>query len=341
MPFFDHVQPCSFAGIPIPVDMIEVKGGLRDHIHEPPHADGGIPEKLGRRLYTIDLHAIFDEGIPGYVGFGKYDDNYPDSMWKLRNLFESGLTDDLVLPNLGTIKAYARNWPQKWSADRRSGEEANYEFVEDPKVSLALGVFNLDTVPDTPAMLVELDHFNVLAQASNDRLDAAKQSRVPGTTLDLSQVSNVDPSLLSNVASAFNEIITLRDQEGLLATLLEEKIASLTQYANLVTQAITSPFDIHLLYALQDMMAAARSFQSNAQNTIAPIKTWVVTRTMPVSDISTALFGDTTHAMDILNMNPIDNAFRVRAGTKIRYIDASASAGNLSLGSAPTFMRAA
>lgn len=341
MPFFDHVQTCSFAGVLIPVDMIEVVGGLRDHIHEPPHADGGIPEKLGRKLYVIHVHGIFDEGISGYVPGGKYDDNYPDSMWKLRTVMESGLTDDLVLPNLGTIKAYARNWPQKWSAERRSGEDANYEFVEDPQVSLAVGVFNLDTVPDTQAMFVQLDHFNVLAQSSADRLTAAKQSRVPGTALDLSQVSNVDTTLFSSIANVFNEVITLRDQEGLLATLLEEKVAALTQYADRLTQAVTSPFDIRMLYALQDMMASARSFQSNAQNSIAPIKTWTVTKTMPATDISTAIFGDTTHVMDILNMNPIENAYRVRAGTKIRYIDSSAAVGNLSLGSAATFMRAA
>ena len=332
MAFFDHVQRCSFAGVEFPVQGIDVNGGLRDHVHEFPHADGGAPEKLGRKLYTIRIRAIFDEGI-GLL----YPDLYPDSLWKLRTLFESGLTDDLVLPNLGTIKAYARNWPQRWDAAVRSGETAEFEFGEDPHVT-NIGVFNLETVPDAATMFVQLDHLNQEAAASQLRHADHLASLPPGGSLDLSQCSIINPSLLSSFSSSFSALIALRDAETLYGTLLEAKVESVVRGAELLDSAITSPFDAHLLYAIQDMVQSAQWFEKNARSTTAPIKNYVVPRYMSVSAIAVAIYGDTSRAMELLQMNPIEDAYRVAPQTVIAYVDSTPSVGSMSLGNARPFV---
>ena len=331
MAFFDRVKRLSFDGVDIPVTRIEVVGGLRDHVHEYPHADGGAPEKLGRKLYVIRVSAIWDEGIAAYP------QNYPDELARVREVCELGLTRDLVLPNLGTIKAYCRSWPQRWDAAVRSGETAEYEFVEDPQITNA-GVFSISDVPTGQAMFIQLDHFNQEAALSTTRYQNHLASLTPGELPDLSQASAIDPSLLSKIGSAFTDLIALRDQELLYGALIEAKVAGVSRYADEIGHAITSPFDVALLHTLQDMVSAAVSFEANARNTIAPIKRYVVPRYMSATEISSAIFGDTSHASDILAMNPIADAFRISPGTEIEYIESSGVPGSLPLGNAPPFV---
>lgn len=337
MAFLDQAQKCSFGGVEFPIIRIDVVGGLRDHIHEVPHADGAIPEKLGRKLYVIRIRAIFDEGIqvPFQVR-GENTPTYPDILGLLRDLFERGLSRDLVLPNLGTIRAYCRSWPQTLDVLVRSGETADFEFVEDPQVSNA-GVFVIEAVPAASSMFIQLDHFNQEGALQQDRLAAAKAALPPGGSLDLSEVSNVDPGAISALSSAFGQIIALRDQEGLYGQLLEAAVAGVLRYADLVANAVTSPLDVSLLYSVLDIVSATQKFEKNAINTVAPIKHYTVTKYMSATQVSTAIFGNTSHAVDILSMNPIADAFRIPPGTVIAYIDSSTSVGSMSLGSPPPF----
>lgn len=328
MAFFDTVQRCSFGGLEFPIDSIDLRGGIRDHIHTFPHADGGAPEKMGRKLYEISIHAIFDEGLAL-----TYPLLYPDTLWKLRILFEAGSTEDLVLPNLGTIKAYCRDWPQSWRANVRSGETATLTFIEDPQVA-QLSVFNLNQVPDSPeTMAGDLDDFNVQAQASADRLAAQKQATTPGSTLDLTQCSNINPDALSQMASVFGELMALRGVADLALTRLDQLVNSLSSYANQIASTITSPFDYKLLYLMQDMMASATAFKANSVGSLGSLKKYVTERRMTAMEIATAIFGDSSRTMDILNLNPITDAFNVPANTTIVYIDATSGAGNTSVGS--------
>lgn len=321
--FFDRVRRASFDLVEFPVNSIEIVGGLRDHIHEFPHADGGIPEKLGRKLYVMKLHAVFDEGITSYP------DNYPHSLALLRSSFEAGTTATLVIPQLGGIKAYCRSWPQKWNWQVRSGEEADFEFVEDDEIT-DLDVFT-STAPSVPTMSQQLESFNLAAEAQQIRLAAQQAITLPSAPLNLSLASPVSRSLIDSVRSAFNAVMVARDQEELAFIILEQKLASASQAISQLDRAITSPLDLRLMEAARDMQTTVRSIQTNAKNTIASIKTFRVPRLMSVTEVSRILFGDTTHAMDILQMNAIENAFAIPAGFTLRYIDSTTGQGNASV----------
>ena len=313
--FFDRVQPASFAGIEFAVNMIEVIGGIRDHIHEFPHSDGGIPEKLGRKLYVIRMHAVFDEGILELPG------NYPFGMNNLQAQCESGDTQTLVIPQLGSIQAYCRNWPRKWTWQVRSGEEADYEFVEDDVIT-SLDVFP-SAVPSTPSMALQLGNFAAEAFLQQQRLAAAAAQVSPGFPLDLSQCSNIGLGLINSVKSAFNAVLAIRDQETLAGLVLQQKIAAANQYISQLDRALSIPLDANLLAAVRGMNKSLRALSANISGTVSPIKTYEVRTPMAVSAISAAVFGDTLHAMDILRMNPIENPFLVPAGTLVKYIAAT------------------
>ena len=132
---FDTLQRASFQGIEFPITSMTLKGGIRDHIHEYPHAAGGAPEKLGRKLYEVSMQANFQSTFRAYPRL------WPSALSKLRKIFEQQTTGDLVIPTIGTIQAYARNWTQQMEAKIRSGETATFEFVEDQgSEDLAAGI---------------------------------------------------------------------------------------------------------------------------------------------------------------------------------------------------------
>lgn len=310
MPYFDQVQRCSFGGIDIVVDRIEIRGGIRHHVHEYPHQGGGKPEKLGRKLYQFRVSAVFDENIFSYT------DNYPDSLFRLRHLITSQATDKLVLPNIGTTYAYCHDFSHTWTWQIRSGERAEFEFTEDPQ-DFPLPGFEEPTVQ---AMFINLDTFEQEAQRQQDRLAARNVVASESAPLDIALASRVDPSLLSSISNAFNSLLIAKDQADLAGILLEQKIDAVTNYVNALDAAITSPLDYQLLQAAKQLAKSAADLGS-ARNARSPIKFWTTPRTMNVSAISTSLYGDTSHAMDILDLNPIDNAYAVPVNTTIRYYD--------------------
>src|SRR5262249_28189814 len=125
MPVFDQLQRASFDGVPFPVESVDVTSDLRHHVHEYPHTAGGDPEKLGRSLYRIQMLGNFQ------ATFRAYPKLWPEALTKLRKTFEAEKTADLVIPTIGTIKAFITKWRQRSTAKIRSGEKVEIEFLED------------------------------------------------------------------------------------------------------------------------------------------------------------------------------------------------------------------
>lgn len=295
---FDTVLPAEFAGIKFPVDRVEVVGGLRDHIHEYPHQDGGSPELLGRRLYVIRMHAPFDETIKQYPG------NYPEGLSALRGLFEKGTRAPLTIPTLGTITAYCRNWPQTWTAQVRSGEVAEFEFVEQPSdLEFTIRV-NLDGLGD---LMAELS-------------DSLSDFYSPTDPID---------RLFADIEEAVDTVLIARDQAELASLQMEQrilKLESLVSEADRTLKVLQNPNSWRVLEALKNLWASALDLAEDAHVTGLTIQTYVVPRMMTAADISRALYKEATRAVEILQLNDsvIEDAFAIPASTKIRYFaDAS------------------
>jgi hypothetical protein len=118
----------SFAGIAFPYTEITMDGEMRHYVHEYPHAPGGLPEKLGRKLYAFDISVPFHGNLipPQYKGL------WPENLASLVAQFEIGTTADLILPQIGApIRAFCTNWKRVLKSTNTVGETVTLKFLED------------------------------------------------------------------------------------------------------------------------------------------------------------------------------------------------------------------
>lgn len=297
MAFFDSVQQASWAGFAFPVNEIQILGQARLYTHEYPHADGGNIEPLGRKPYRIRMRMTFDEND------FYYPNAYPTTLDTLRFLAESGTSSKLVIPNVGTIQAFCPNWVQTWRAMVRSGETADYEFIEDQRATLKQVFFT------------GISSATSMQQKTSDLL-----AQKP--TLD---ALNVDSSLLTKVLNAANDVIAIRDRADLTATIAADKIASLNNALGSLDDALTTPYAVDVIEALKQLWQTNIDFSQDVTSTLLPPSTWLVTVEMGIADISRNLYGDTEHQIDLLAWNDLADAYAVPAGTPIRYLPNAAS----------------
>lgn len=290
--FFDSVQRASWAGFEFPVSEISIVGAGRLFVHEYPHADGGNLEPLGRKPYIIRMHMQFDEGNFNYPG------NYPTTLDSIRFVAESGQSAKLVIPNVGSIQAFCPMWQQKWTSARRSGEDAEYEWIEDQSATLKQVFFT-----------------GIASAASMQQSSSDLESFKP--KLD---ALGVDPSLLDKVLAGVNDVLAIRDQADLTAAIASAKIESLVTALDNLDTAITTPVGYDVLESLRRVWGATNDFATNVANNATPLSTYLVPMQMSIMDISRNIFGDTSRATDILSWNVIDDAFAVPAGQQLRYL---------------------
>ncbi|HEY1956691.1 MAG TPA: DNA circularization N-terminal domain-containing protein [Polyangiaceae bacterium] len=290
--FWDNVQQASWAGFPFPVNEIQIIGQARIYVHEYPHADGGNIEPLGRKPYRIRMRMTMDENDVFYP------DAYPTQLDNLRFLAESGTSAKLVIPNVGTITAFCPSWTQTWRATVRSGENADYEFIEDQRATLKQVFFT------------GISSATSMQQKASD-LTAQKP------TLD---ALGTDPSLLTNVLNAANDVIAIRDRADLTAQLAADKIASLNNALAALDDALTTPYAVNVIESLKQLWQTNIDFAQDVTSTLAPPATYTVPSLLGIADVSRNIYGDTAHQVDLLAWNAIEDAFAIPAGTPIRYL---------------------
>lgn len=282
-----NLPKCAFGRFEFPYKRIAIHGGLRDHVHEFPHADGGKPEKLGRKLYTISITSAFLDQAVGYT-----TPLWPGTLADLRAKFESEETDDLRLPNIGTIKAYAFNWTQTLEAKMTSGEDVEIEFREDDDLA--------------PTAIIEVGATDL---ATAMAAVVALTKKLPTT-----------PDLFDSLAEAVNSVTAVADQVELVGNQLEARVRKVSQLCEQIDKAVSilnKPVNHRLLDAVHELWQTSNRMHANILKTATPPVLWTVPRTMTIGQIAQARFGATSRAVDILKMNPIDDAFRILPGTQL------------------------
>lgn len=295
MPVFDHLPPASFDGIEFPVRRVEVNGGIRDHVHEYPHSPGGEQEPLGRRLYTIRMQ------VPFHATFKRYPGLWPQRRDALRGRFEVEKRAELVIPTIGAIQARAINWRTVMEAKVQSGEEAEIEFRE------------VQTGPFLISALAKAIPGNVEAAHDAFEEEAAKMP--------------FRPDIFDGIRDAVNAILAFRDQAELYGMWLESKLlglAALCGEASRTLDILQHPQWYRVLDALHQLWAQANELAKNVTGSRSEPRFYVVPNEMSVSQVSTAIYGDATHAVEILQLNDFDDAFAIKAGTRVRYIEEAA-----------------
>lgn len=276
---------CAFGRYEFPYRRVAIKGGLRDHVHEFPHADGGKPEKLGRKLYTFSIAAIFVDQAVGYT-----TPLWPDTLADLRAKFESQATDDLRLPNVGTIRAYATTWSSTLDAKMTSGEEVEIEFREDDERA--------------PSSIIEVSATDLASAMATVTTLAAKLPRTP--------------DLFESLADAVNGVTAIADQVELVGNQIEARVRKVSQICEQIDKAVAilnRPVNHRLLDAVHTLWQTSNRMHANLLRTAIPPVLWTVPRTMTIGQVAQARFGASSRASEILLMNPIEDAFRILPGT--------------------------
>jgi len=287
----------SFGGVEFPVNRVSMKCSLRHHVHEYPHAPGGAIEKLARKLYEVHVTALFHET------FIQYPDLYPARLDRLRDLFETGTANDLVVPQVGTIKAVCINWSQSLEAKLQSGEQADFEFLEDQSQ-----LFLVDA-------LIRKSVVGISSSIDRYTVEAAR-SGVQGTIFD-------------DIRDITNSILAFVDQGEAFLNLLESKVRGLQAILDETDRALEflqHPENWRLWDAMRELWASNQKLLDNILDRQTPIAQFIVPMTMPIADVSSAIYGDATHAVELLQINNVDDAFAVPAGFRIRYYPAAIAA---------------
>ena len=294
MPRFDSLQRASFNGIKFPVEEIEIRGGLRDHVHEYPHNPGGTPEKLGRKLYEVELVGLFHDT------FAKYPNLYPDGLNALQSHFDDELTADLIVPTVGTIKAYAFQWRRRATGRQRSGERVTLVFREDQPAD-------------------GLDAFVATATGPGG-WDGLCQN----LALKLDDLPSTD-SLFDSITNAMNALLSVKDTADRYGGLLAAKLDALVSLCAQVDQlaVMKDPTNWSTASALRDVWAAAKSAQDDLSNKRSSIRHFITPTVMPIGEVARAIYGDGSRQIELLQLNPIDDAFAIPRGTDIRYYAAA------------------
>lgn len=291
MPRFDGFQRASFNVIAFPCEEIEVHGGIREHVHEYPHNPGGTPEKLGRKLYEIEMVCLFHDTFAGYPGL------YPDSLAAMRGHFETELTADLVIPTVGTIKAYCYDWKQRATGRQRSGERVTFRFRE-------------DMPPD------DLDAFVATASSIKGFVALAQNFRIVAQ-----DAPPPKPSLFDDIQNAINSVLAIKDQADLFGNLIEAKLLALANVCSQIDQLniLKDPTSYRIANAMHEIWKASLDSLRDLSQTQKKLETFKLPMLMTITDVARRLYGDASRSVEILQLNPITDAFAIPAGTPIRY----------------------
>ncbi len=291
MPVLDQLQRASFEGIEFPYKELDIAGAIREHEHEYPHAPGAALEKLGRKLYEIKFKAGFHET------FRKYPKLWSQSLPKLVKLFERETTGNLVIPNVGTIRACCVRWNRNLNVSARSGEAIDLTFKEDQEQAFLVN--NLLTV-STQSLASKAERFAIEAEKIKPK-----------------------ESLFDSIQIAANSALAIVDTVQMYGNLVEAKLlalAGLCEEADQRLAVVNDPLNHEMLDALLDLWDAAFKLNSDLLKTGGTMVTYTLQRGMSMIELSKALYdGDGTRALELLQLNAIVDPFNLPANTVVRY----------------------
>lgn len=294
VPAIRQLKRASHMGIEFPITNSEVMGSIRDHIHIYPHAKGGAPEKLGRNLYTIRMEANFQ------ATFKKYPGLWPLKLRELRGYWEDQTTGDLVVPTIGTIKAYCRNWTQKMDARIASGETVSLEFQEDQDASQLEQELQRVSIASLQQAALKFNASKALADFQDD---------------------STSESIFDAISDMANFVLSFADLAELGGNLLSSKLLAL---ADLTRQFSRTNFADNIsnepvMGAFYELAATVQTIQEDINARNRKIEIYVTPRPTSMLALSQQLYGDGSHVDELMGMNAVDDQYAVRAGTRIKF----------------------
>ncbi|HWA29109.1 MAG TPA: DNA circularization N-terminal domain-containing protein [Lacunisphaera sp.] len=288
---FEGMPLASFEGAEFPWENYSIVGGVRDHIHEYPHQDGGDTEHLGRKLYEIRISPTFQAGLLPE----RYARLFPDRLRALRKLFENQTVGELVLPHIGSMKAKAISWTESARSNNIGGVEVDWMFREDMS-----GVFGTTFVILTNNLKSCLADWQIEADSLPER-----------------------PSIFDEINDVALQVLAVKGQADMYGGLIAAKVdglISLLQLADTTVPDLGEPDNYGLLEQMGRLMSATVELGRDVAEKGKALQVFTVPMTMSVGDISSAVYkGDSTRGTEIMQLNTLFDPLAVPAGERVVY----------------------
>lgn len=296
MPLFDQAVPASFDGIEFLITSAELTGSYRLAEHVIPKRDGVELETNGRSLYIFSVSALFVDTS------GTYPNLYPRDLTRLVSKFEQGVTGKLTLPGWGSYDCICANWRRSYTTAMTSGETVNLEFKErqDP-----------NTVDDVA----------VEARAAAVDNSAAYLAKVRAEMAETPE----DTSLLDDIEAAAQVVKQVRDAGDLNAQIYLAKVQrliGLCEEAERTLASFKDPMNHPVFEAVMDLWYAAVTIGQDFASRQVVIATYTVPKRMTISDVSQAIYGNTSQVDDLVALNVLPDYLAIPPGTPVKYYPA-------------------
>ncbi len=303
----------EFNGVQFPYSSLSVQGSLRKHVHEFWKISGGMPEKGGRKPYSIKLKIMGQNTIKGYGSL------FPGVLNKLRSLFEGGQSGDLVVPHMGILRAYASEWSDAIDPSHQSGVDMDVTFEEDGREIVAFGAVTT-SLSDA---VYDLQQISAQLKAEIARLKAAEDAFSPFlfTPLPMSDPARVG-SLLDAVTTAAAFIQAAKDTGELYRSSFMGRVRSTIDTLGEIETMLygMTPESNFAREALRNLQAALADIEREVTVALLPVAQYVVLRTMSIGEVSTAIYGSLEHSFELLQMNTIESPLSIQPGTVIKHL---------------------
>lgn len=295
---FDGLQKASFADRAFPIYDCTVAIGLRDHVHEYPHAPGGAPEKLGRKLIEVRMTAPFMDGFRAYPLL------FSEILAELRITIQQQSTQTLVIPTLGTIQAYPISWEEKTDARVRSGVVVSMTYREDQSTEFAV-----EELVKTGSESLATDLTNLNSDV-NDSFTRAGLSPLALNLFDAVQSVGAQVLGYADQVESFGDLIVAKTED----------LSNLCQQADKRLDILNQPIYFRVTESLHKVWASSNKLHADALKLAVPLVPFEVPGglTMSAADISRAIYGDNSRAVELLKLNGFPNPFAVPGGTRVR-----------------------
>jgi prophage DNA circulation protein len=296
----DKNPPASFDRIEFPFVERTASSEYRKHTHEFPDQDGGAQEKQGRRVWVFAFECELHATMPKYPGL------YPGRLNSLREKYSQGTTAELVVPEIGTIRAFITKFQQKRSAKVLSGERVSLTFEEDD-----LEPFRLAAAPTTR------ESFD---SASEGYFLAAKQAKeeAPDDFEIEEEKRKPQSSLFDLLDSAISAVSAIKDQAELFGNAFASKLAKVTALCKAIHSTVKflrKPEFHALAREVRRLWDAATALKNDLHRKGPPVIPYIVPMTMSVQAVAIDLYSDARRGGEILKLNSVPNPFAISAGS--------------------------
>lgn len=285
---FDELPGFMLEDVRLPVVTFSVQSSKRRTIHEYRWTPAGTLEVHGRSAYEFNINANF-------LATGTYA-SWPEGLARVQSLYEEERVLTLLWPTIGEVRVSFDSFKRLGDSNKRSGEEAELVFIEAETNRFLQSAFleRSYTIPE------KAEAFEYEVEDLPDRPDLFDQIVAAGKVF---RIINAQRDLYSGLA------------EQRLAILLE-----LLKDASETVEIFSNPDNHNILDVMHELWDAAVAVVTNPIRARHQPRRHTVISLSTVTEVSTAIYGHTERARELIGLNYFDDPMRIPAGTSVLYV---------------------